>query len=191
MSYLALAEFLENHPTIVPGTFESMAEIRAAIPKFFAPSTVPMRVSKRLHGGCLFVTSQVVHGPLGRVRRATIRLIDRDLRVWNVGPLNRFATAKAANGFAERMWVYYQRTIADHHDIDADRRAAAVADAGWEFHVFEADGSDQFVHPDTSEILRPGWYWFKVLPGGTVRDPVPHGPFNNKSQAEAVVEAQR
>jgi hypothetical protein len=124
-NHLALLEFLENHPGVQPGRFASMAAIRAAIPGFFdRKKFAPMRVSKKVAGGCLFVTSQMVFRNGEYSRRATVRMICSKGLVWNIGPFAGWEHGKHAVDSASRMWTHYQQSLIDPEEADAARRQA-------------------------------------------------------------------
>lgn len=125
MATLSLVEFLENHPNVKPGRFGSIAEIRAAVPQFFDRSKFPpMRVSKRVAGGCLFVTSQMVVRNGAISRRATVRMICSRNQVWNIGPFAAWDRGKYAVEAARRMWETYQNSLIDPEEADTARRQA-------------------------------------------------------------------
>lgn len=124
-NHLALLEFLENHPDVRPGRFDSIADIRAAIPQFFDRSKFPpMRVSKRVAGGCLFVTSQMVVRNGAIARRATVRMICSRNQVWNIGPFAGWVNGKHAVEASRRMWQHYVHSLTDPEESDAARRQA-------------------------------------------------------------------
>lgn len=127
-NHLALLEFLENHPDVQPGRFASIAEIRAAIPGFFDRKKFPpMRVSKRVAGGCMFVTSQMVVRNGECSRRSTVRMICSRGCVWNIGPFAGWEHGKHAVDAASRMWSHYQQSLIDPEESDAARRKATGA----------------------------------------------------------------